>query len=831
MYFLENFANWICSQPTESFGLIYKSECSQPYTDQIYIQSILSAEMVRTLGGYKPPGPTNFLVHREYPNVIDPENADVDTGQQEGTPADGSILLRLELLDPENKDTYNKLMELIRKAAQQITPNIVLGYLITRNKITDNGKGSFTLSFVERKNVFFNKHIYYDKADEDNISRSSEYYEYNYEGPLFSPNCDGITSGCSDNASKLCLMGTDVGRICPSDCPKDCITWSNYNGIANMPIFISQNVSGTVIKSMDSQQMTNYTELYNVNQPWSDLNCLLNCMGTPMCVGYQWDQNIGKCTLYSDMKVIPGTEADETVLIRWMCDNQVECSFEYMMEGRTKGTSSNLGYFQFQPDPECGGTYSCSTKRVQNTTYSYCTFIIDNGVVIDMCNKNVKNPVKYAIVDTINGFGFNMDGDTFTFKTTKNIAGYEVGLEETSPWNGKDVFFDPAYIRNGKQTYRIKMSGKNKVLVAGQGARKDYTSPSWYNPNLPYTAFWCAIENNNLITNTDPKYLCDTWEIEIDNSHPTRFRIIMSKENMPSFVLALNHENLKVASTEYWDSFMPYEVGPYLEEVVNLYEYDCGYFTIQSVEFSTSDGTCDKSEPVIEVLGGGNLSLSKFNINNCRGQASYDIVHNLLGWGLGADSDNKLIFIERNNRYYDYQEFPVWNGKDVYIKYLQTDDGEQPVWRIVMPGKNSNDKILVCVWGCRYPGSDECIDEGFLPIWTEVDSYGRVINIPEDKVFDGWNIQKEPAYSDSKQQDTFRIYMNNYKYLEPRFPRDRNFIAPKRNLTVSESLTFVNRLPYKTDAEIRYQKGDNPETELFSFRPKVFPKGTATRSQ
>lgn len=370
---METFANWGCYPDTSppspnSFGVRYRSVCSFPGGNYRYVTNLLTAGMVEILGGYEQ-GATNYLFLPSYPtvpypNVVDPENAPVDTGQVPGTPADPFVYIRLDVLGTEKYELFMNALKNRVLSMNNVSIAINKYASSTEEQIQYYGSGIGAIMFLESDSIDYYTQKY---EKESQFKFSLEVLELNYTGSTLNIDCTDVRSACSEQLSKMCITGiTDVGlsggskRVCPSDCPGNgCIDWgTGYVEFKNLTKKVNNGVSGSVLQRIENNMLRDYVKLYNISTDnTSDVNCWLNCMNTSKCIGYKLDTNY--CTLYSSMQVLSEPSNDH---IEWMCDVDPgvgkKCSYIGMITRAQKGVSGSIGQYQFQPDPGCEA-YRC----------------------------------------------------------------------------------------------------------------------------------------------------------------------------------------------------------------------------------------------------------------------------------------------------------------------------------------------------------------------------------------------------------------------------------------------------------------------------------------
>jgi hypothetical protein len=151
----------ITSPPTTLYTR-YQSECYVPQISE-GISNTMTAAIVRSLGGYEPPGSSNnYIFEVAYgepyiPNVRDPENAPVT--QAPGIEGDGSIYIKLEFY--KNTNMYNQFETAAADIMKQLGDDNTVMIMKIIKSLTPTaeafyGEGYILIFFCKLSSIDFN---------------------------------------------------------------------------------------------------------------------------------------------------------------------------------------------------------------------------------------------------------------------------------------------------------------------------------------------------------------------------------------------------------------------------------------------------------------------------------------------------------------------------------------------------------------------------------------------------------------------------------------------------------------------------------------------------
>jgi len=191
----------ITSPPTTLYTR-YQSECYVPQISE-GISNTMTAAIVRSLGGYEPPGSSNnYIFETAYggpyiPNVRDPENAPVPVTQAPGIEGDSSIYIKLEFY--KNTNMYNQFETAAADIMKQLGNDNTVMIMQIFKSLTPTAEATFGEGYIF---IEFNKLSLIDFNDLI-LSRSDPTDEFGFSG------CKVLQS----------LPTNTVTVLCPADSP------------------------------------------------------------------------------------------------------------------------------------------------------------------------------------------------------------------------------------------------------------------------------------------------------------------------------------------------------------------------------------------------------------------------------------------------------------------------------------------------------------------------------------------------------------------------------------------------------------------------------------
>ena len=191
----------ITSPPTTLYTR-YQSECYVPQISE-GISNTMTAAIVRSLGGYEPPGSSdNYIFETAYggpyiPNIRDPENAPVPVTQAPGIEGDSSIYIKLEFY--KNTNMYNQFETAAADIMKQLGNDNTVMVMQIFKSLTPTAEATFGEGYIF---IQFNKLSSIDFNDLK-LSRSDPTDKFGFSG------CKVLQS----------LPTNTVTVLCPADSP------------------------------------------------------------------------------------------------------------------------------------------------------------------------------------------------------------------------------------------------------------------------------------------------------------------------------------------------------------------------------------------------------------------------------------------------------------------------------------------------------------------------------------------------------------------------------------------------------------------------------------